>query len=53
MTLEQLTAQMIRHVRSGKGKLQVEVETPAGYPAVTSLEIVESTLGVTAVLLTG
>lgn len=53
MTLEELAAQIIRHVRSGRGKLEVEVETPAGYPSVQSLEIVESTMGVTAVLLTG
>lgn len=52
MTLEQLLVLVIRHVKAGRGELPVEVETERGYPAVTSLEIVESTLGVKAVLLT-
>lgn len=52
MTLEQLAAEIIRHVRSGRGELEVEVETERGYPPVSSLEIVETTLGIKAVLLT-
>lgn len=54
MTLGELLDQTIRHVRDGEGDLELEVETPKGYPSVRSLEIVESAPGeVRAVLLTG
>lgn len=53
MTLEELSTQIIGHIRAGQGKLTVEVETPRGYPPVESVEIVERTGSTTAVLLTG
>lgn len=54
MTLSELLTEAIRHVRSGQGDIEVEVETPKGYPLVESLEIVETGPGVIkAVFLTG
>jgi hypothetical protein len=53
MTLSELLTETIRHVRSGEGDLEIEVETPKGYPPLESLEIVEHQPGVlTAVFLT-